>query len=148
MALAVKIPPATAGGLRDAGSVPGSGRSPAQQPTPILLPGEFRGQNSWKTAVHRVAKCWTQLKSLSRDVLGRHYRGGATGTQRVEVRFVAKHPAVHRRAAPMTEGDPAPDVSGARVAKPESVIRKQLGKKKLAAPRHLWVINGDFFCPR
>ena len=45
------------------------------------------------------------------------------------------------------KNDPAPDVSGARVAKPESVIRKQLGKKKLAAPRHLWVINGDFFVP-
>ena len=29
------------------------------------------------------------------------------------------------------QGDPAPDVSGARVAKPESVIRKQLGKKHL-----------------
>lgn len=75
-------------------------------------------------------------------------RGGATGTRRVEVRFVAKHPAVHRTVAPTTEGDPAPDVSGARVAKPESVIRKQLGKKQLATPQHLLVINGDFFCPR
>ena len=63
----------------------------------------------------------------------------------MEVRFVAKHPTVHRTAAPLTEGDPAPDVNRVRVAKPESVIRKQLGKKKLAAPQHLLVINGDFF---
>ena len=43
---ATKNPPATAG---DAGSIPGSGRSPwrrKRQPTPVFLPGEFHGQRS------------------------------------------------------------------------------------------------------
>ena len=42
----VKNPPANAG---DVGSIPGSGRSPvrrAWQPSPVSLPGEFRGHRS------------------------------------------------------------------------------------------------------
>ena len=46
----VKNPHANAGGIRDAGSIPGSGRSPeggrARQPTPVFLPGESHGQRS------------------------------------------------------------------------------------------------------
>ena len=45
--LAVKNPPAHAGDVRDAGSIPGSGRSPGEgngQLTPILLPGKYHGQ--------------------------------------------------------------------------------------------------------
>ena len=38
-------PPAGAGDARDVGSIPGSGRR-AQQPTPVLLPGEFHRQRS------------------------------------------------------------------------------------------------------
>ena len=38
-------PPASAGDVRDVGSIPGSGRR-AWQPTPVLLPGEFHGQRS------------------------------------------------------------------------------------------------------
>ena len=44
--LVVKSPPANAGDLRDAGSIPGLGRSPGGghcQPTPVFLPGE----SSW-----------------------------------------------------------------------------------------------------
>ena len=40
---------ANAGDVRDAGSIPGSGRSPwrrAWQPTPVFLPGESHGQRS------------------------------------------------------------------------------------------------------
>ena len=36
--------PASAGDIRDMGSIPGSGRSPGgghRQPTPVFLPGEF-----------------------------------------------------------------------------------------------------------
>ena len=47
MALVVKNMPAEAGDRRDAGSVPGWGRSPwrrAQQPTPVSLSGESHGQ--------------------------------------------------------------------------------------------------------
>ena len=47
--LVVKNPPANAGDMRGAGSIPGSGRSPwrrAWQPTPVFFPGESHGQRS------------------------------------------------------------------------------------------------------
>ena len=34
------------------------------QPTPVFLPGESRGQRSWWTTVHRVAKNQTQLSDF------------------------------------------------------------------------------------
>ena len=43
----VKNPPAKARDIRDAGSIPGSGRSTrGGQPTPVFLPGESHGQRS------------------------------------------------------------------------------------------------------
>ena len=42
--LVIKNLPANAGGIRDAGLIPESGRSPGS--TPVLLPGESRGQRS------------------------------------------------------------------------------------------------------
>ena len=47
--LAVKNPPANAGDVGNAGSIPGSGRSPwrrAWQPTPVFLAGESHGRRS------------------------------------------------------------------------------------------------------
>ena len=46
--LVVKNPPACAGNIRDAGSIPGSGRSLEEDmPThPVFLPGESHGQRS------------------------------------------------------------------------------------------------------
>ena len=48
VALVVKNPSANAGGVREAGSIPGSGRSLERtwQPTPIFLSGESHGQRS------------------------------------------------------------------------------------------------------
>ena len=50
MALVVKNPPANAGDVRNADSIPGPERSPgggrAWQPTPVFLPGESHGQRS------------------------------------------------------------------------------------------------------
>ena len=49
MVLLEKNLPACAGDIRDAGSIPGWGRSPGErawQPTPVFLPGECRGQRS------------------------------------------------------------------------------------------------------
>ena len=49
MALVVKIPPANAGEVRDAGSIPGLGRFPLEEgvaPTPVFLPGESHGRRS------------------------------------------------------------------------------------------------------
>ena len=46
--LVVKNPPATAGDVREAGLIPGSGRSwrRAWQPTPVFLPGKSHGQRT------------------------------------------------------------------------------------------------------
>ena len=49
MALVVKNPPANAGDVKDAGSIPGSGRFPLRrqwQSTPVFLPGESHGERS------------------------------------------------------------------------------------------------------
>ena len=49
VALVVKNLPANAGDIRDAGSIPGLGRSPGGgkwQPTPVFLPGESHGLKS------------------------------------------------------------------------------------------------------
>ena len=43
----VKNPPANAGDVREAGLIPGSGRSPGgrhSNPTPVFFPGESHGQ--------------------------------------------------------------------------------------------------------
>ena len=45
----VKNPPASAGGVRDAGSIAGSGKIPWRrkwQPTPVLFSGKSHGQRS------------------------------------------------------------------------------------------------------
>ena len=61
----VKNLPANVG---DAGSIPGSGRSPggrARQPTPVPLPGNPMVREAWQAIVLRVAKSQRQLKQLS-----------------------------------------------------------------------------------
>ena len=56
----IKNSPANAGDIRDAGSIPGLGRSPGGgQPTPVLLPGESHGQRIRAATVHGVAKSQT-----------------------------------------------------------------------------------------
>ena len=55
----VKNFPANTGGMRDAGSISGSGRFPQRtewQPTPVFLPGESHDRGAWRATVHRVAK--------------------------------------------------------------------------------------------
>ena len=68
VSLAVKSPPASAGGARDQGSIPGSGRphggghgSPLQYS--CLENPVDRG--AWRALVHRVAQRRTRLKPLS-----------------------------------------------------------------------------------
>ena len=67
VALLVKNPPASPGDLREAGSIPGSGRCPGGGHSHPLqysrLENPMDRGASWAT-VHSVAKSWTQLKRL------------------------------------------------------------------------------------
>ena len=68
MALVVKKLSVNAGDIREAGSIPESGRFPwrrAWQPTPVFLLGESYGQGSAGTTVHGVTKSQTRLRQLS-----------------------------------------------------------------------------------
>ena len=64
VALAIKNPPANAGDVRDAGSIPGSGRSPGGghgnplQYSCLVNPVD---RGAWQAIVHRVAKSQTRL---------------------------------------------------------------------------------------
>ena len=68
VALVVKNLPATAGDVRDVGSIPGLGRSPGEGHVNPLqyscLENPMDG-GAWWATVHRVAKSWTRLKQLS-----------------------------------------------------------------------------------
>ena len=46
MVLVVKNLPANAGDIRDMGLIPGLGRSPGDQPTPVFRPGKPHGESS------------------------------------------------------------------------------------------------------
>ena len=64
----VKNLPANAGDIRDSGSVPGSGKSPGEgHGSPFQCPclENPMKRGTWRSAVHRVAKSWTQMKQLS-----------------------------------------------------------------------------------
>jgi len=71
VALLVKIPPANAGDVRDAGSVPELGRFPGGghgNPFHYSCLENPMDRGAWWAAVHRVAKSQTQLKWLSMHV--------------------------------------------------------------------------------
>ena len=59
VALEVKNLPANAGDIRDAGLIPGSGRSPGGGHGNPLQYSCL--ENPWWNMVHKVAKNWTQL---------------------------------------------------------------------------------------
>ena len=59
MLLLVKNLPSTARDKRDAGSIPGLGRSPGGghgKPTPVFLSGESQDRETWQVTVRRVAQ--------------------------------------------------------------------------------------------
>ena len=64
----VKNLPANAGGISEASSIRGSGRSPGVAHGNSLQYSCLEnphGQRTWRATVYRVAKSWTQLKQLS-----------------------------------------------------------------------------------
>ena len=68
VALVVKNPPANAGDLRVAGSIPGSGRSLGGghgNPCQYSCLKNLTDRGAWRAIVHRVAKSWIWLKLLS-----------------------------------------------------------------------------------
>ena len=63
-----KNSPGNAGDIRDAGSIPGSGRSHGEgngNPFQYSCLGTPMDRGVWQAAIHRVAKSWTRLKQLS-----------------------------------------------------------------------------------
>ena len=66
VALMVKSMFADPGDIKDAGPIPGSGRSPGgghgNPLHPVFLPGESHGQRSLLAAVHGIPKSRTPLK--------------------------------------------------------------------------------------
>ena len=62
VALVVKNLPANAGDIRDAGSIPGSGRSPEGgngNPLQYSCLESSLDRGAWSATVHRVTKSWT-----------------------------------------------------------------------------------------
>ena len=67
MALVVKNLPTKADDIRDAGSIPGSGRSFGGGHSNLLQYACLENpmdRGAWRAMIHRVAKSWTQLKQL------------------------------------------------------------------------------------
>ena len=65
--LLVKNPPANAGVARDAGLIPGSGRSPGNgNPLQCSCLENQMDRGAWRATVHGVTKSWTQLCDLAR----------------------------------------------------------------------------------
>ena len=65
--LVVKNLPANAGDLREAGLIPGSGRSPGgrhNNPLQCSCLENPTDRGAWRATVHRLAKSWTRLKRL------------------------------------------------------------------------------------
>ena len=68
VALVGKNSPANAGGLKDLGSVSGSGRSPGRghsNPLQYSCLENPMNRGAWQGPVHKVSKSWTWLKWLS-----------------------------------------------------------------------------------
>ena len=64
----VKNPPINGRDIRDAVSIPGSGRSPEEgngNPLQYSCLENPMDRRTWRATVHGVPKSWTQLKQLS-----------------------------------------------------------------------------------
>ena len=72
----VKNPPASAGDVRDVGSIPGWGRSPGEgngNPLQYSCLENPLNRGAWWALVHRVTKSWTRLRRLSMHTHGCYF---------------------------------------------------------------------------
>ena len=63
----IKNPPASAGDIRDLGSIPGSGRSPGGghgNPLQYSCLENAMDREAWQATVHRVAKSQARLEAV------------------------------------------------------------------------------------
>ena len=75
MAVVVKNLPANTGGIRDTGSILGSGRSPGEGNGNLLQYSSLGNpidRGTWWAMVHGVAKSWMQLTTHEPVVTGPH----------------------------------------------------------------------------
>ena len=73
--LTVKNPPANTGDIREAGLIPGSGRSGGRRGSPLQDSCLENPRRAWRATVHGVSKSQTQLKQLSTHARGYIYIG-------------------------------------------------------------------------
>ena len=72
----VKNPPANAGDVTDAGSIPGLARSPGGghcNPLQYSCLENPMDRGAWRATIHRVAQSWTRLKQPSTHTYTNHY---------------------------------------------------------------------------
>ena len=70
--LVVQNLPASAGDIRDMGSIPGSERPPREgngYPLQYSCLENHMDRGTWRATVCKVTKRWTQLKPLSRHII-------------------------------------------------------------------------------
>ena len=81
VALVVKSLSANAGDVREAGSVPGSGRSPGgrhSNPLQYSCLENPMDRGAWQATVHGITQSWTRLKQFSTHTLERYIYTGYT----------------------------------------------------------------------
>ena len=90
--LVVKKPPASAEGVRDMGSIPGSERSPGGGHGNLLQYSCLENsmdREAWRTTVHGITKSWTQLNTHTQWF-------EATGLQLPELRYSHRAAGRHK----------------------------------------------------
>ena len=68
----VKNPPVNAGGIRDIGSIPGSGRSPIDgdgNPLQYSCLDNPMDREAWRAVVYGTVKSWIQLSDQTRTTI-------------------------------------------------------------------------------
>ena len=112
VALVVKNPPANAGDIRDAGLIPGSGRSPGGghgSPLQYSCLENPMDRGAWRATVHGVTKSQTRLKRHSRHTSVYQLRGESLR----QVKYICEDKGFRKMNSPFHwEGLLSPQASG------------------------------------